>query len=169
MTVNYIITAKHYSRREGADGTVVGRLQNMVEGHRRKGVRVDLDLEPAGEPVRARIWQGQWIADCECNGAEFVEPTEPIFFCWGCLNRLNGGHVRPVLFPPNREEIEQLVLARPVDDIRGLTDLERAGLARPLAFAEIDGQRLGLSRNWEPQETADDLREQNTWIKKGKG
>jgi hypothetical protein len=106
-----------------------------------------------GDPVRARIDFGRWIADCECGGAEYVDPEELIFYCFSCGNRRNGGHARPVSFPPNRDEIETIVLERPVDDARGRNKVERALLAKPLA--------PGLSRSWNPGETLGELRAQN--------
>lgn len=166
--IDYIITAEHYSKREGAGGSVKARILKMRDKHYRKGVVIDIkNLDnPIGAPVRARVEQGAWIADCECGGAEFVSPSEPIFFCWGCANRANKTSVRPVEFPKDTDAIERLLLERPVNDIRGLTDLERVGMALPLAFAEIDGKKLGLSRNWNPDETIADLKKQNNWIKK---
>lgn len=164
--VDFIVTAKHYSTAEGADGTVRGRISKMIADIRqRRGVVVSADLDNvSGDPVIARIWQGQWIADCECRGAQFVDPSEPIFFCTDCLNRLNNGRARPVAFPAEAErmEIEKLILARPVNDVRGVTDLERAGGAQPVIFVEIEpGNVQPLRRDWLPSETVEDLRAQN--------
>lgn len=158
-SVNYIITAKHYG---GSARKYIRKMQQDV--HRQRGVAVtikDLDAEPIGVPVTARIWQGQWIADCECTSASFVDPEEPIFFCFGCGNRSNGSKPRPVIFPPTAErlEIERLLLERPVDDLAGLTDNERAGMARPLLVMEdLNGQPRPLVRAWEPGQTPADLR-----------
>lgn len=164
-----------------------------------KGVAVQIvDLDkPQGKPVVARIWQSQWIATCECNTAMFVDPDEPIFFCFGCGNRLNGKRPRPVIFPPTaeRKEIERLLLERPVEDVAGLTDLERVGLQKPLLevqVEEVDEQAVmtaamrnpdalkrsnfemptrvvlkPLTRSWEPGETPADLeRQQRDAIKR---
>lgn len=157
-----------------------------------KGVAVQIiDLDkPQGKPVLARIWQSQWIATCECNTAMFVDPDEPIFFCFGCGNRLYGKRPRPVIFPPTaeRKEIERLLLERPVEDVAGLTDLERVGLQKPLLevqVEEVDEQAVmaaemrspdalkrsnfemptrvvikPLARSWEPGETPADLERQ---------
>jgi len=180
-SVDYIITAKHYG------GSARDYIRKMQCDIHRRGVPVtinNLEDEPTGTPVVARIWQGQWIADCECNGACFVDPDEPIFFCFTCGNRANGSKPRPVIFPPEaeRKEIERLLLERPVNDLGGLTDLERAGLAKPVLFVQvesplsgfrsqqlaIDGesssppttQTLPLTRSWEPGESIEDLRKQ---------
>ncbi len=165
-SIDYIITARHYG---GSAKEYIRQQQTKI--HRERGIAIpikDLDLEPTGAPVNARIWQGQWIADCECRSASFVDPEEPIFFCFGCGNRSNGQKPRPVIFPPEeeRKEIERLILERPVDDVAGLTDLERAGMARPILFKQMETpegdiiQTLPLTRSWDPTETADDLRAQ---------
>lgn len=182
-SVDYIVTAKHYG------GSARGYIRKQQQLLHKKGVPVlikNLDQDAIGTPVTARIWQGQWIADCECNGACFVDPDEPIFFCFTCGNRANGQKPRPVIFPPEaeRKEIERLLLERPVNDIAGLTDLERAGMAQPVLFVQIEEtvvdmesldlnvdpqaipkmptviRTLPLTRSWEPGETAEDLRKQ---------
>ena len=159
-----IITAKDYSEREGAGGSVRARILKTREMyHKKKNIALTiLGIDAAqGAAVRARIWQGQWIADCECGGAEFVEPSEPIFYCFSCGNRVNHNYVRPVEFPVEREAIEAAVLARPVDDMRGLTDLERAGLAKPLVIVDAGGSQFPLTRSWNADESLSELLEQN--------
>jgi hypothetical protein len=155
-SVDYILTAKHMS----PDGTARGYyLHHAAVVTATRGARLDnLDLDhPSGTPIWARVYQGQWIADCECAGASFVDPDFPVFFCFSCGNRANDGRVRPVLFPPDRAQIEAALLERPVDDLRGLTDAERAVLAQPLIHVMGKG---GLARNWLPGETLDDLHAQ---------
>lgn len=145
-----IITAKHYG------GSAKAYIRRSQADLHRRGIAVQvigLDEAPTGEAVAARIWQGQWIADCECGGASFVDPDEPVFFCFGCGNRRNGRRVRPVTFPTDRIEIERLILERPVNDMAGLTDMERAGMAKPLLFA--NGKPL--ARDWQPGQSLDDL------------
>ncbi len=165
--VDHIITAKDYSREEGADGTVAGRLKKMQQAKRLRGIIVQIrEMDaPRGNPVYAQINQGAWIAPCECGGAEFVSPDEPIFFCWGCVNRENNGYVRKVIFPEAIEDIERLVLARKVDDLRGVTDKDRAFLAKPLlAFTDENGVEQYATRSWIPGETVQMLEEQNRLI-----
>jgi hypothetical protein len=187
-SVDFIVTAKHYG---GSARGYIRKQQQLLHSGRGIAVTIkDLDKDPTGVPVVARIWQGQWIADCECNGASFVDPDEPVFFCFSCGNRANGSKPRPVTFPPEEQrlEIERLLLERPVDDLAGLTDLERAGMAKPILFVEVEeavepsamhstpsavGDQLPeetkrpgtvrtvpLVRSWEPHETVDDLRAQ---------
>lgn len=165
QNVNRIITAKDYSLRWGADGTVRGFIRRWQEKlHKEKNVAVTvrgLDAEPQGEPVQAFIHQGQWLAACECGGHEFVNPQEPVFFCWGCTNRRHNNTLRPVEFPVRWAEIEQAVLARPVNDVRGATDLERAGLAQPLVVVVTDAGEFPLVRSWKPEESLQELLDQN--------
>jgi hypothetical protein len=108
--------------------------------------------------------------NCECNSASFVDPEERIFFCFGCGNRSNGQKPRPVIFPEEWQEIERLLLERPVNDMAGLTDLERAGMAKAVIFVEKEAihlphavmpkHSLPLTRSWEPGESIDDLHAQ---------
>lgn len=161
--VDYIITARHYAEREGA-ADVRGRILKMQEQYRMRGIVLKvLDIDkPSGNAVNARIWQGQWVADCECTGVEFVEPTEPIFYCFSCGNRENGNRVRPVMFPENYAEIEAAILARPVNDRKGITDLERAGLAQAAVVVDVDGSQFPLVRSWDFDETLEEVLEQNS-------
>ena len=191
-SLDYIITAKHMAQMEGAPD-VKGRILKLREKlFKRRNIAVhikDLD-KPRGAAVLARIELGQWIADCECGGAEYVDPDEPIFFCFSCGNRANDNVPRPVTFPSpaEREIIERLVLERPVDDMRGLSDAERAAGARALIEVElpigtpniasisrhVDDEpapntpikRVPLTRSWNPDETIEDLVAQNEPVKK---
>lgn len=138
-SIDRIITAKDYG------GSMRGYLKKCQRDfYRLKNISViikDLDKEPTGNPVKPRIWQSQWIADCDvCNTAMFVDPDEPIFFCFGCGNRLNGNRPRPVDFPPEaeRKEIERLLLERPMIDVGGLTDMERVALQRHALNKEVE-------------------------------
>jgi len=171
-SINYIITAKHYAKQRDGVKTVAERIKRQQERVIRKGVLfVPLTTGRARE-VKARIELGQWIADCECKGAEFVDPDEPIFFCSSCLNREFKHRLRTVVFPENYKEIEQLVLQRPVDDLSGIDDLQRAHQAKPLIHVEQpDGSRLPLTRSWNPGESLQDLHDQQdaaikAWKKK---
>ena len=170
QNVNYIVTAKDYDKSRGGKGSGrdwIFKCRDAIAKER--GVNIPIFEEPKGEPVLARVYNGQWIADCDCgcNAASFVDPDFPFFFSFGCGNRLVNGHLRPVIFPPEWErlEIERLLLERPVNDTAGLTDLERVGMAEPILFKEMpNGQLLGLGRNWEPYETLGDLKEQNELV-----
>jgi len=168
--VEFIVTAKHYAQREGA-ANVRDRIEKMAQrvGRKRRDPMRTQFGKTATIPVQARIELGQWIADCECGGCEFVDPDEPIFFCFSCGNREHANMLRPVLFPnPEvRAEIEALILARPVDDRRGLDDLERAHMAKPLIVSETeDGAVIPLTRSWNHGEPIENLVEENKVIEK---
>ena len=109
-------------------------------------------ISAGSPPVLARIDHGRWLADCECGGAEYVDPSDPIFFCLACGNPAQAGAARPVAFPKNAAEIEMALLVRPVE-ATGSSAFERAMTARPLV--------AGLGRSWQPGETLAQLRRQN--------
>ena len=169
-SLSRIITARDYAARDGV-ATVRERIKKLAQtiGRNNPALFAHLDAKAQGFAVFAEIDFGQWIARCACGGCEFVDVSEPIFFCFGCGNRENGGFLRPVVFPKNIKKIEALVLERPVDDLRGLDDLDRAHQARALVFAQRSDANghpvnLPLSRSWAPSETVDDLAQQNMAI-----
>lgn len=151
-----IYTAKDYAEKRDGVKTVKERIAKYQEKYRRQGISVNVTFAPRGKPVTARIWQGHWVADCECGGAEVVDYDEPIFFCWGCGNSTTKGAVRSVVFPENREAIERKILLRPVQALRGLDEIAKAECAT--AVISIDGKPL--THSWLPEETLEDLSEQ---------
>ena len=157
-----IITALDYAKREGAS-TVRERIallcQKRVE---RNLLDTPMKGEPTGKVIKAEINFGQWIAKCpDCNGAEAVDPSEPIFYCFSCGNYKQNGRPRKVEFPKDREEIEKLVLARPIKIGMGTHNIERVTLAKPTIWTKFGP----LSRSWVPGETVADLKKQNEDIK----
>lgn len=159
-TVDMIVNARHYAEARGVKTVREFTLKLRDDISKSRGVSVlirGINDTPKGAPVYARVWQGQWIADCKCGGASFIDPEDAFFFCFGCGNRQNENRPRPVVVPEDWKEIEQALLARPVDDMAGLTDLERVAMAKPLIHIIGKG---GLARNWDPGETVVDLRAQ---------
>jgi len=78
------------------------------------GHKIDARLVRA-PAISARINHGRWIADCpDCAGAEYVDESEPIFFCMSCGNLAVGGHFRRVKFPKDKAKIEGCLNGRPV-------------------------------------------------------
>jgi hypothetical protein len=84
----------------------------------------------------ARINHGRWIADCPfgCMGAEYVDLTNPEFFCCNCRNADVKNHLVPIDLPPIRRAnaIESLLMRRKI-----------------------------VNRNWHPGESLKDLRDEN--------
>lgn len=84
-------------------------------------------------PLPARVYNGLWIYDCPCGGAEMVLRGHPIGWCCSCGNRYAGGLWVRVQLPDNLEEIEAL----------------------------LDKRHYPVNQNWSPGETLDQLREEN--------
>jgi len=176
-SLDYIVTADHYAELHdcaSAKSLIVKRCSQLMV--RTKVATPFKDVAPSGDPAIARIDWGQWIADCPdkyCNGAEFVSPNEPIFYCFSCGNYENNGKPRKVKFPSkaNRVKIEKLVLARPVLDRQGINELDRAKRAIPQIRVLKDGKITFFARNWTPPDTLKDLEDQNKaidiWLKDG--
>lgn len=147
---NKIFSHGEWVKRKSAALARAGRIEKPWRGK---------VCEELSQAVKARIDFGRWIADCpDCGGAEYVDPEEKIFFCLSCGNEVLDGEARQVIFPENREEIEALVLERPVKFGGGSTAVSRALLAKPIAY--------GYSRSWNPNETAEELKGQNIEILK---
>ena len=121
---------------------VFGSVSRMMRSFSSK-TRIPLpsDKRLSGEAVIARVNLGRWIGDCECGGAELVDPGEPRFMCFSCGNLVNGGRYRPVEFPKDRVEIERELV-------------KRGGLKRGTFIHPVPG---GLPREWIPGESARDL------------
>lgn len=94
-----------------------------------------LDQVSDAAPLAARIYQGWWIVDCPCRGADFVWLATPLVWCGSCGNAQLGGLWRRVVLPDETER----------------RAIEAALLARP----------LHASRNWIPGETVADLLAEN--------
>lgn len=152
--VEKIFDAGDLCERDG----VRSHVEWIVERCRRIPTDTPFTGKVRGKPVEAVVNYGRWVARCECGGVEYVSKREKVFYCFSCCNLENGGDGRPVVFPENVEEIEALLLARPVDARVGINALDRALRSKPVA--------AGLSRSWEAGESADDLREQNRMIRK---
>lgn len=107
----------------------------------------------SGPAVEAIVNRSRWVAICpNCKNVEYVDPETPIFYCLSCGNG-NETAARPVNFPERREEIEAILLRRPVLEGLGATRIEILLKARA-AFAD-------LPRSWEPGVTIEMLEAQN--------
>ena len=162
-----VITAKDYAERQGLK-TVKQRILQINNDLKNRNL-IDTpfqDVEPI-EEVEAEISFGSWIANCpDCGGAEAVDPDEPIFYCFSCGNRSINGVPRKVIFPDEdaRDQIEELVMARPVNDSIGLNKIDRAFNAKPKIQVLVDDKIEVLSRSWKPVETVEVMQFQNQAI-----
>lgn len=128
------ITALDYAKREKAKSTRE-RIRKLATKW-----ALHLDEKIAGKPVKARLDFGRWLADCECGGAEAVDPGDPVFFCVSCGNERTSGKLRRVVFPSDYKQIEKDVMARPLKR-RGTGDaISQQTLAKP----------KGDPRSWSP-------------------
>jgi len=123
--------------------------------NKRHGIPTWNGKETNQDPVVARVDFGRWLADCGCGGAEYVDPGDPIFFCFSCGNADHGGNARRVIFPDSITlvSIEKTLLERPVIERIGKTDSQKAMNSIP-ALAM-------LARSWNPGETVKDLKDQH--------
>lgn len=108
-------------------------------------------------PLFAYVDNGRWSTMCECNSGYYVEPTDSEFgYCPVCGNAVVDGAARRIIFPEDKEDIEQELLERELiskihpDKIDTQTIL-MPGLVRPKYIA----------RNWQPGETVETLREEH--------
>ncbi len=149
-----LITARDVARRDG-HATVKAFLMALMEKSIERGyfkVRWDGD-HVGGAPVIAFVDFGRWLARCECGQHNYVDPHDPVMFCAQCGNG-NSGLGRLVIFPANRDEIERLLLLRPVINHPAAKNVvEQALLARPKIAM--------LTRNWFPAQSTADLFEMN--------
>ena len=76
---------------------------------------IELDASRLSErPAFAYVNAGNWLWKCECGGAEYVDLDQPVGMCCSCWNAADEHRWRPVIIPAEREEIERLLLRRPV-------------------------------------------------------
>ena len=91
--------------------------------------------DPIDAPVDAYVNRGRWIAECECGGAEIVDPITRLFMCASCFNLDHKHRWRLVALPDatTSQVIEAALVMRP--ELR--------------------------TRNWRPGESVADLIAQN--------
>lgn len=105
-------------------------------------------------PLNAFVTGGRWVAQCECGDCYYVSPTDPLGFCYGgCGNAVQGGKLRPIVFPDNRAEIEAALLERELNCVQ--TAFDRLGTQHALHPNLF--QPVGAPRNWDG-ETVEELR-----------
>lgn len=137
-----IITGADIARRDGCVDYAEWVKKRSREFARRRYIAKAWDGGmTTKQPIQARIDFGRWIGDCECGGAEYVDPEQPFFFCLSCGNSEFDGQARQVIFPENRQEIEQVVLEIEVDQGKGGNAIQKALMARG---------KKGKNRCWIP-------------------
>ena len=164
-----IIRAKDYMQRMKVN-SMREYIGKTMAGMRTKNIPYDTPFnndKPSGKAVKAEIDFGQWLVKCPdpaCNGAETTDPSEePIFYCFSCGNFKNNGKPYLVEFPDQKtcEEIERILLERPIKQGAAPSYIERNTPAHPTKYIEENGKFYPLSRSWTPGETVDDLKKQN--------
>jgi len=155
--ITKIITGKMVAIEKG-QLTFRQHIQAIYDDLNRTGALViDLHINDidTGNFVQAFIDFGRWGARCpDCEGgAEYVDPDDPVFYCFGCGNVSAGGKLRPVQFPPNREDIELLLLERPISVHSGITKSQICLSSQPLAGDAY--------RNWVPGEDIQKVKDKN--------
>ena len=147
--MNELISAKHIIKRDNC-ATFAAWIRLVCQS-RCNSLDPHWTGKTSGEAVTAIVDGGRWIAKCECSGAEYVSPDEPIFFCFACANFDNGGDARPVTFPQDIKDIEWELGKRPIVLGKGGNTIERVFHSAPST----------LPRTWSPPTTADDLKREN--------
>jgi hypothetical protein len=116
-----------------------------------------------GEAALAFVNNGRWLARCKvCGNPMYVSWKTPIAYCVECGN---GGipTAWPVAFPPEREEIEAVLLTRQLEIPRGKfirNDVEWALNSIPVIPR--------LRRNWRLGMTVQQLLEANEEALRGR-
>ena len=152
--VNEIITGKMRAQELGVSGhkALIQKIFDQLSQASSLIIDLHIDEVDLARPVEAIIDFGRWGAVCECGGAEYVDPDEPVFYCFSCGNEVSGGKLRPVQFPADREDIELLLVERPISVHKGITKSSVALNSQPLK---------GLYRNWHPGEDISKLKKEN--------
>ena len=154
--INEIISGVHFHKQFNCTDAK-GRIQAMYDILKERGqvdVTLDMTVDPS-HPIKAFIDTGRWGAQCECGGAEYVEFDDPVFWCFNCGNVVAGGKLRPVQFPSaaDVEEIELLLIERPISVHKGLTKTTKVFNSQPLG---------NLKREWHPdKDTIEKLKKEN--------
>lgn len=115
----------------------------------------------ADTPLYAVVRDGRWLAECECGEFYYVSPSDPIGFCHGkCGNAFVDGKTRLIIFPENREEIEQALLERELEGPQ--TAFDRLGTQSAGMMHKFPP--VGAPRNWDG-ESLEDMRAEHEAIK----
>jgi hypothetical protein len=137
---------------EQTEGAKYGNYRERI-GYFSRRMGVPWSGRVGRSTIEVFVDHGRWLAQCECGGAEYVTPEDPIFYCCSCGNENVNGAARRVIFPENKGEIETALLERVVMVVQGKTETARAAMSTPAL--------PGVTRSWRPGETTGQLREQH--------
>ena len=132
--MNRLITAQDIAARDSQPSVKEWIRITSIQLKLKGALKRTFDGSMAGPPVYALVSNGRWVAMCDepgCRGCEYVDPQEKVFFCLSCGNR-NSGKGRPVIFPPDREDIEAALLERVMVPIGSGDAVMKTFNARPL-------------------------------------
>lgn len=153
-----IITLDDLVLRDKKDSVQAWIIWKCEEAIKAQKIRQGWDgVTVEGEPVKAFINNGRWLGRCKvCANPIYVSYVTPILYCPECGN---GGSSAAwgVEFPAEREAIETILLARPVElgNPKKLirNDVELAFNSRSVIS--------GLSRDWLPGDNVEQLQTEN--------
>lgn len=132
MKVKIFTGNEQYSaKRRGGYRAYVHHLLRMRYG-------IAPDWEMCDQPVTAWVNQGNWAANCECGGSMIVEPGEP-YICPDCVNAAQGGKARPVIWPDEKKDIEDILVMRPFQKNRNWLKDETVEMLVDENLAHSDG------------------------------
>lgn len=109
-----------------------------------------LSDETSGNPVKAFVVDGRWVARCECAGQEVVDPSDPLFVCLNpsCYNIVAQHYPRKVDFPSKakRKKLSEILLARDNPVNRNWDRLGVFGKSETIEDLERENKAHGLGK-----------------------
>lgn len=112
-------------------------------------------------PLYAYVDNARWSVLCECSSPYYADPTDDKFgYCPVCGNAVLDGAARRMIFPADREDIEQELLERELDskihpDKITTQAMLMPGLVKPKY----------IDRSWKPGESVKDLQKEHKKVK----
>ena len=105
-----MITANLYFRQEWE----VYKHGQIIPAMARNCIKIKDEIADT-DPVLAHVNHGQWLVRCECGGYEYAW-EEGKFMCQSCWNGQHKHALRQLKFPLERQQIESILMARPLDN-----------------------------------------------------
>lgn len=142
-------------KKDSVQAWIIWKCEEAIKAHKIRGGWDGVTVE--GEPVKAFINNGRWLGRCKvCANPIYVSPVTPILYCPECGNGGSAG-AWGVEFPAEREAIEAILLARPVE----LSNPKK--LIRNEVELAFNSRAVlqGLGRDWLPGESIEQLQAEN--------